>query len=121
MKQVAKPKKWQSGLGWSFAFLEMPPEQLSERLGLTFKPLEDDLGPGIEAVVPKTAIGPVVFSRHESSRHSGTDIDVDSCVRRDEALAALSAELGIETGDYAWVSSTRECPNRPKDMPRPAR
>lgn len=95
---------WPSGGDWTVGILVHSPEWLSQRLGIRFQEVPDDLGPMLVAALPERSVGQLWLVRHVLQPSPGTDVQVDVAVERDEAIGALWHLTGLDIRAFRWVN-----------------
>ena len=111
---------WPSGVGWTIGGLNLMPAEISRDFGLRFITVDDDLSPIEVAAVDDDDIGQFLLRRDQNGPAPGTDVEVDAAISRDDALAAVLRQMGLNTTAFEWITTVARWPYAPPRSSRPA-
>jgi DNA-binding CsgD family transcriptional regulator len=110
MKQV-EITKFPSGGGWAVVQLRQTPDEVAERLGITFEDDCDDLGEFRRAALWSESIGQIYLEGRPHPDMKGVIVEVDAARNRSEAIGALTAETGFDARDFEWITEWDSMPH----------
>lgn len=95
------------------AILHRTPSQLRRSHGIQFESDIDDLGKYQIAAIYDREVKQFWLTRHTQSPDPGTEVQVDSAVTSEQAIAAVVRQLGTEVWRKPAFSWVTKYPSRP--------